>query len=297
MFHLVTHAFFKALLFLSAGNVMHAMGDVIDMRRFGGLRKVLPKTNILFLIGAAALAGLPPFAGFFSKDGILSVLAQASTDGEYGNQFTVLLVLGFATALMTAIYTSRAYFGTFLGTEKLPEEAGHHAHEATNVMLAPMAVLAVGAILVGMLLGPTHGISNYLQQTHELSSHAEHNEELWVMVASGLLAAVGIAIGYALSKAGPSTATTGPLVTLADFGRNRLYIDWLYSVAIVAPLEWFARMLGWLDEHIDSMAMQIASFPRLFGLIGQRVQNGRVPGYSYMTAFGIAALAIWIATR
>ncbi len=297
MFHLVTHAFFKALLFLSAGNVMHAMGDVIDMRRFGGLRKVLPKTNILFLIGAAALAGLPPFAGFFSKDGILSVLAQASTDGEYGNQFTVLLVLGFATALMTAIYTSRAYFATFLGTEKLPEEAGHHAHEATNVMLAPMAVLAVGAILVGMLLGPTHGISNYLQQTHELSSHAEHHEELWVMVASGLLAAVGIAIGYALSKAGPSTATTGPLVTLADFGRNRLYIDWLYSVAIVAPLEWFARMLGWLDEHIDSMAMQIASFPRLFGLIGQRVQNGRVPGYSYMTAFGIAALAIWIATR
>lgn len=297
MFHLVTHAFFKALLFLSAGNVMHAMGDVIDMRRFGGLRKVLPKTNILFLIGAAALAGLPPFAGFFSKDGILSVLAQASTDGEYGNQFKVLLVLGFATALMTAIYTSRAYFSTFLGTEKLPEEAGHHAHEATNVMLVPMAVLAVGAVLVGMLLGPTHGISNYLQQTHELSSHAEHHEERWVMVASGLLAAIGIAIGYALSKAGPSTATTGPLVALADFGRNRLYIDWLYSVAIVAPLEWFAKMLGWLDEHIDSMAMQIASFPRLFGLIGQRVQNGRVPGYSYMTAFGIAALAVWIATR
>ena len=298
MFHLVTHAFFKALLFLSAGNVMHAMGDVIDMRRFGGLRKVLPKTNILFLIGAAALAGLPPFAGFFSKDGILSVLAQASKDGEYGNQFKVLLVLGFVTALMTAVYTSRAYFSTFLGTEKLPEEAGHHAHEATNVMLAPMAVLAVGAILVGMLLGPTHGISNYLQQTHELSSHAEHHEEqLWVMVASGLLAAIGIAIGYALSKAGPSTATTGPLIALADFGRNRLYIDWLYSVAIVAPLEWFAKMLGWLDEHIDSMAMQIASFPRLFGLIGQRVQNGRVPSYSYMTAFGIAALAVWIATR
>ena len=297
MFHLVTHAFFKALLFLSAGNVMHAMGDVIDMRRFGGLRKVLPKTNILFLIGAAALAGLPPFAGFFSKDGILSVLAQASADGEYGNQFKVLLVLGFATALMTAIYTSRAYFSTFLGTEKLPEEAGHHAHEATNVMLAPMAVLAVGAVLVGMLLGPTFGISNYLQQTYELSSHAEHHEELWVMVASGLLAAIGIAIGYALSKAGPSTATAGLLVALADFGRNRLYIDWLYSVAIVSPLEWFAKMLGWLDEHIDSMAMQIASTPRLFGLIGQRVQNGRVPGYSYMTAFGIAALAVWIATR
>ena len=299
MFHLVTHAFFKALLFLSAGNVMHAMGDVIDMRRFGGLRKVLPKTNILFLIGAAALAGLPPLAGFFSKDGILSVLAQASKDGEHGAQFTILLCIGLATALMTAVYTSRAYFSTFLGAEKLPEEAGHHAHEATNVMLAPMAILAVGAILVGMLLGPTHGISNYLQLTQELrSSHAEHHEELWVMVVSGLLAVLGIAIGYALSKAGPSTATTGPMVAFADFGRNRLYIDWLYSVAIVAPLEWFADLLGWFDDYVvDGLAMRVASLPRLFGLIGQRVQNGRVPGYTYMTAFGIAALAVWIATR
>ncbi len=298
MFHLVTHAFFKALLFLSAGNVMHAMGDVIDMRRFGGLRKVLPRTNILFLIGAAALAGLPPLAGFFSKDGILSVLALASKDGEYGTQFTILLVIGFATALMTAVYTSRAYFSTFLGMERLPEEAGHHAHEATNVMLVPMAVLAVGAIFVGMLLGPTNGISNYLQLTQELrSSHTEHHEEIWVMVASSGLAVFGIAIGYALSKTGPSTATTGPLVVFADFGRNRLYIDWFYNVAIVAPLEWFAMMLGWLDEQIDSMAMQIASIPRIFGLIGQRVQNGRVPGYTYMTAFGIAALAVWIATR
>ncbi len=297
MFHLITHAFFKALLFLSAGNVMHAMGDVIDMRRFGGLRKVLPKTNILFLIGAAALAGLPPLAGFFSKDGILAVLAQASKDGEYGTQFTILLFLGFATALMTAVYTSRAYFSTFLGAEKLPDEAGHHAHEATNVMLAPMVVLAVGAILAGLLLGPTHGLANYLQQTHELNGHAEHQEEQWVMVASGLLAVVGIVLGYALSKVGPSTATTGPMVAFADFGRNRLYIDWFYSVAIVAPMEWFAMMLGWFDEHVDSMAMQIASLPRLFGFIGQRFQNGRVPGYTYMTAFGIAALAVWIATR
>jgi len=297
MFHLVTHAFFKALLFLAAGNVMHAMGDVIDMRRFGGLHKVLPKTNILFLIGAAALAGLPPLAGFFSKDGILAVLAQASKDGEYGIQFTILLFLGFATALMTAVYTSRAYFSTFWGAEKLPEQAGHHAHEATNVMLAPMVVLAVGALSAGLLLGPTHGIANYLQQTQELSWHAEHTEEMWVMVASGLLAVVGIAIGYALSKVGPNTATTGPMVAFADFGRNRLYIDWLYSVAIVSPMEWFATILGWIDEQIDSMAMQIASLPRLFGLIGQRFQNGSIADYTYMTAFGIAALAVWIATR
>lgn len=298
MFHLVTHAFFKALLFLSAGNVMHAMGDIIDMRQFGGLRKVLPRTNILFLIGAAALAGLPPLAGFFSKDGILAVLADASKDGEYGNQFSILLGIGFVTALMTAVYTSRAYFRTFHGNEKVPDEAGHHAHEATNVMLSPMLVLAIGAVVTGLALGPTHALGNYLGQTPALHAHAEHHEELWVMALSGILAVVGVGIGYGLSKVGPSTAASGAWVAFADFGRNRLYIDWIYNFLLVAPLEWFSRLLGWFDTNvIDSLAMQIASVPRLFGLLGQRVQNGRLPGYSYITAVGIAALAVWIATR
>jgi len=298
MFHLVTHAFFKALLFLSAGNVMHAMGDVIDMRRFSGLRQVLPKTNILFLIGAAALAGLPPLAGFFSKDGILAVLYQASQDSLYGTQFTVLLIVGFTTALMTAIYTSRAYFSTFYGVEKIPDEAGHHAHEATNVMLAPMVILAIGAVVVGLLLGPTHGIANYLALTNELHAHGEHHEEVWVMVASAILAILGIGIGYALARVEPSQSTSGAWVAFGDFGRNRLYIDWLYDVAIVKPMEWISATLAWFDEKvIDAFAMRIASVPRLFGLVGQRVQNGRVPGYSFITAIGIAALAVWIATR
>ncbi|MEQ1825313.1 MAG: NADH-quinone oxidoreductase subunit L [Pirellula sp.] len=298
MFHLVAHAFFKALLFLSAGNVMHAMGDVIDMRQFGGLRKVLPKTNILFGIGAAALAGVPLLAGFFSKDGILAVLADASQDGLDGNQFSILLGVGFVTALMTAVYTSRAYFRTFHGTEKIPHEAGHHAHEATNMMLAPMIVLAVGAVLVGLLLGPTQYIAKYLEQTQALMVHSEHHEKSWVMIASGAIACAGIGIGYFLSKIGPSTQQGGAWVAFADFGRNRLYIDWLYSAAIVGPLEWFAKLLGWFDINvIDAIAIQIAGVPRLFGLLGQRVQNGRLPGYTYMTAVGIAVLAVWIATR
>jgi NADH:ubiquinone oxidoreductase subunit 5 (subunit L)/multisubunit Na+/H+ antiporter MnhA subunit len=164
--------------------------------------------------------------------------------------------------------------------------------------LAPMAVLAVGAVLVGVLLGPTHWIAKYLEQTPALMSHGEHHESLWVMVASAFLAVVGIAIGYALSKVQPSTETSTAWAAFADFGRNRLYIDWLYSVAIVAPLEWFAKLLGWFDTNvIDSVAMQIATVPRLFGMLGQRIQNGRVPGYSYITAVGIAALAVWIATR
>lgn len=298
MFHLVTHAFFKALLFLAAGNVMHAMGDVIDMRQFSGLKKILPRTNILFMIGAAALAGVFPFAGFFSKDGILAVLNQASRDINHGSQFQILLLIGFATALMTAVYTSRAYFRTFWGTEKVPEEAGHHAHEASNFMIAPMCVLAVGAVVVGMALGPTHWIANYIQQTPVLEAHSEHHEEIWVMIASAILSFVGIGIGYWLSLRAPSVATSGFAVAFADFGRNRLYIDWLYSKLIVVPLEWFAGILGWFDNNVvDWLAMNIATLPRLFGLLGQRVQTGRLPSYTYLTAIGIAAVAVWIATR
>jgi NADH-quinone oxidoreductase subunit L len=298
MFHLVTHAFFKALLFLAAGNVMHAMGDVIDMRKFSGLKRVLPKTNLLFLVGAAALAGIPLLSGFFSKDGILAVLYDASSDGEYGFQFKVLLGIGFLTAFMTAVYTSKAYFRTFHGTERIPEEAGHHAHESTNVMLAPMALLAVGALVVGGALGPTHILADYLGKSPTLESHNEHHESLLIMIASGIVGIAGCAVGFMLSKAQPSTRTDGTMATIADFGKNRLYIDWAYSRFIVLPLEFLAGVLGWLDTNlVDAFVMKIADLPRLAGLLGQRYQNGRVPAYTFVTAVGVAAVAIWIVSR
>ncbi|MCE3017953.1 MAG: NADH-quinone oxidoreductase subunit L [Pirellula sp.] len=298
MFHLVTHAFFKALLFLAAGNVMHAMGDVIDMRKFSGLKRVLPKTNLLFLVGAAALAGIPLLSGFFSKDGILAVLYDASADGEYGFQFKVLLGIGFLTAFMTAVYTSKAYFRTFHGTERIPEEAGHHAHESTNVMLAPMALLAVGALVVGGALGPTHILADYLGKSPTLVPHGEHHESLLIMIASGIVGIAGCAVGFMLSKAQPSTRTDGAMAAIADFGKNRLYIDWAYSRFIVLPLEFLAGVLGWLDTNlVDAFVMKIADLPRLAGLLGQRYQNGRVPAYTFVTAVGVAAVAIWIVSR
>jgi NADH-quinone oxidoreductase subunit L len=293
MFHLVTHAFFKALLFLAAGNVMHAMGDVIDMTKFGGLKKVLPKTNVLFMIGAAALAGLPILAGFFSKDAVLAVLLDASTDGLYGTQFKVMLGVGFLTAFMTAVYTSKAYFKTFHGRELIPEEAGHHAHEASGVMLAPMFVLAVGALFAGIALGPTHVLAGYLAKTEALSKESTHNEPIWLLIVSIVIAIAGFAIGAMWARS--SSATAG---FMANVGKNRLYIDWAYSKFIVLPLEFFAGLLAWKDVHIiDSLATRIASIPRVVGLVGQRYQNGRVPTYTFLTAVGVAAVAIWIISR
>ncbi len=172
IFHLCTHAFFKALLFLSAGSVMHAMGGVIDMRRFGGLKKIMPLTHIGFLSGALALAGVPPFSGFWSKDEILgSALAASAISGQYGTIYRVLLGVGVFTAGLTGFYTFRAYFLTFQGAEKIPHEAGHHAHESPPVMTVPLLVLSAFALFVGLALGPTHLFANFLGQTHLWPAH------------------------------------------------------------------------------------------------------------------------------
>src|SRR5207245_3863983 len=130
IFHLFTHGFFKVMLFLAAGSVMHGMGNVIDMRRFSGLRRVLPTTHWTFLCGAAALAGVPLLSGFWSKDEILSAAMSASQNAEHYRAafaYLILFIVGLFTAGLTAFYTFRAYFMTFWGEEPIPEEAGHHA--------------------------------------------------------------------------------------------------------------------------------------------------------------------------
>src|SRR5262249_8612677 len=138
IFHLFTHAFFKALLFLASGSVMHGMGDVIDMRRFGGLRHVMPKTHLTFLCRAFALAGFPVIsAGFWSKDEILAAVYQG-THGPYELTFLALTIIGLGTAFLTAFYTFRAYFLTFWGEERFPPEAGDHPHESPPVMIIPL---------------------------------------------------------------------------------------------------------------------------------------------------------------
>jgi NADH-quinone oxidoreductase subunit L len=208
IFHLFTHAFFKALLFLASGSVMHAMGDVIDMRRFSGLRKVLPITHWTFLCGAGALSGFPVlFSGFWSKDEILAVSFQARHASSFGGVYLLLFLAALLTAGLTAFYTGRAYFMTFWGEVKIPPEAyshGHHTapdahgpapqagtasgtdaeaqshvphaggpHESPPVMAVPLVILAVGAVLVGIVLGPTHLFEHFLDN-HYMESAFPH---------------------------------------------------------------------------------------------------------------------------
>jgi NADH-quinone oxidoreductase subunit L len=209
MFHLFTHAFFKALLFLGSGSVMHAMGGVIDMRRFGGLRHRMPYTCATFAVGSLALSGIWPFAGFFSKDEILIAIKSASNEGlaagiAFPGIYLGIYWIAVLTAFLTAFYTGRAFFLTFWGPEKLPsdddpeaetssdsshatptpahgddhghgEHGSHFGHEAGTVMTAPLMVLAVCAFLVGFVFGPTHWFHNHIiGKTFAFDQHLSH---------------------------------------------------------------------------------------------------------------------------
>ncbi len=239
MFHLFTHAFFKALLFLASGSVMHSMGGVIDMRRFRGLWHRLPYTGWTFAAGALALSGIFPFAGFFSKDEILIALKSASKVQETGAAgiYTAIYWIAVITASMTAFYTGRAFFMTFFGgPEKLPSpddpevehltdtadpsshaapthhdahgddhahggHGSHFGHESGLIMTVPLMILAVCATLVGLIFGPTHLFEHHLEKTFAFESLPEMVHVSEPLYATPLIGLGAGLLGIALSYA------------------------------------------------------------------------------------------------
>jgi proton-translocating NADH-quinone oxidoreductase chain L len=290
IFHLFTHAFFKALLFLSAGSVMHAMGNVIDMRRFSGLRHVLPVTHWTFLCGALALAGCPPLAGFWSKDEILAVSLGAS---EYHGLYTILFFSGLLTAGLTAFYTFRAYFLTFWGEERIPPEAGHHAHESPPVMTIPLRILAVGAVGAGFLLWPfrtlilrTPGIGEF---------HEADVSHLLLLTAS--IAVVGAGIGLAwlmyYRKPGLADQWAANLQALYQLSLNKFHLDELYYAFVVAPLAAIAAVCRFFDlQVLDSIVDHLGQIPGFVGQLFRPIQNGLVQFYALAMALGLTVFLI-----
>lgn len=312
MFHLFTHAFFKALLFLGSGSVMHAMGHVIDMKRFSGLRHVLPVTHITFLIGAAALAGLPPFSGFYSKDEILMVLAYAGQVGEYAGPMQIIYYLAIITAFLTAFYTFRAYFMTFWGEQKLPPEAEGHAHEGGWSMTGPLIVLAIGAIAVGYLTGPgTHLFSYTLERTPNFRPLADvpemydeavhgHHASAWIMYTSIAVASAGVLLALLMYVVRPTLAKTTKKAMggLYDLSWNKLYFDEIYQFFLVKPAEALAAIFRWVDANIvDGLVDFTGRLSQQIGKVLQPVQNGLVQYYALATLLGLAAFAVVLAAR
>ena len=307
MFHLFTHAFFKALLFLSAGSVMHAMGGVIDVRKFGGLRKRMPVTHLAFLCGAAALAGVPLLSGFWSKDLILESLTEASgSDSPYTAGYFTLFLVACVTAFLTAFYTFRAYLLTFWGPERIPEEAGHHAHESPSSMTTPLLVLAIGAVFVGVAVQPfTHGFTDFLGTAPSLNqarlaAHAKdvpHHLNWTLMGVSAVLALSGIGAAFALYRNGGAEAAPPGLGRAFALSRNKLYVDEIYTAVLVKPAEVLAFLARVFDGFLDALSRLIAAVPRFVGHWVRPIQNGLVQFYALSMALGLAVFLSFVVFR
>jgi NADH-quinone oxidoreductase subunit L len=289
MFHLFTHAFFKALLFLAAGSVMHAMGDVVDMRRFGGLRRALPITHWTFLCGAAALAGVPLLSGFWSKDDILAVLSHASQESSHKTYFAAIFAVAAVTALITAFYTFRAYFLTFWGEERFPE-AGHHPHDASPVMAWPLAILAVCAVFIGLAVGPTHLFANYLHHTPGFAPVKEHEMNLPLMILSSVIALGGIGYAWLMYVRSPGLASrlANAAGQLYRASLNKLYFDEIFMALVVMPLRMLAWLSAWFDNQvIDRLVDAFAAIARFLSRVPWRFHNGLVPTYAFVAWTGL----------
>lgn len=302
IFHLFTHAFFKALLFLSAGSVMHAMGGVIDMRRFSGLRYALPTTHWTFLCGAGALAGFPLLSGFWSKDEILSTTFAASqhVENPYGPVYSILFLIGLITAGLTAFYTFRGYFRTFWGELRIPHEAGEHAHESPPVMTVPLMILAVGAVALGFVLGPlTHFFADVVSRTPGLAKVAEPHMDFVLMGISSVFALAGIGLAWWLYAAQPGLADSvaARIQALYQLSLNKFYLDEIYDFFLVRTMVVLAYFSRFVDFLIDTLVDLVGRLPGALGQLFRPIQNGLAQFYALAMALGLTVFLVALVWR
>jgi len=290
VFHLVTHAFFKALLFLAAGSVIHAVGGEQDMRKMGGLRKHLPVTFWTMTTAVLAIAGFPPLAGFFSKDAILFAAFQQGPSGM------LLWFVGLVTALLTSLYMFRLWYMTFMGESRSPEV---HPHESPWSMLAPLLILALLSICGGWI-----GIERFSQflmpsTGARLAESATPHLELYLTAAAVAVALLGWLIADRLYRQKPelpaqlANTVPGAYKLLA----NKYYVDEIYGATIVKPLLGFSRyMLGWVVDVaiLGGIAWLLGGTALLTGAILQRWQSGNLRSYAAWLALGAAAILLFM---
>jgi len=322
IFHLVSHGFFKGLLFMGSGSVIHGAGGEQDMRFMGNLRERMRWTYWTMVIGSLALAGIPIFAGFFSKD---EILAEAFNRG-----YLVFYVVGIVVALMTAFYTFRMIFMTFWGEWRGPAEAWHHVHESATTMVAPLVILAVPTVLVGLLLGiPPEGglIHTWLADVFHGAEEAHagvlpgsildgyhasgevHHFELFglggllLLVGAGV-AAAGVWLAYRWYVERPGSAERfveriplglGPGMYRASV--NKYYVDDVYQLVFARGGVLLANALWWFDARVIDGAVNGAGWlaSSIGGLL-RKLQTGRVENYGLGIAAGLAIILVVFAT-
>ncbi|MEX0840495.1 MAG: NADH-quinone oxidoreductase subunit L [Parvibaculum sp.] len=301
IFHLFTHAFFKALLFLGSGSVIHAMSDEQDMRKMGGLYKMIPITWLMMVIGTLALTGFPFTAGYYSKDAVIEA-AFAGHNPAHMYAFALTVV----AALLTSFYSWRLIFMTFHGESRASNETLSHVHESPLVMLIPLFILAVGALGAGFLFAPlfighayeAFWLESIYRGAENHIMHAMHEVPDWVPFVPTLMMIVGFATAWLFYIARPDipkqlARTQEPLY---NFLLNKWYFDEIYDFLFVRPAFWLGRLFwkqgdghiidGWGPDGISARVLDITR-----GVV--RLQSGYLYHYAFVMLLGVAGLVTW----
>jgi NADH-quinone oxidoreductase subunit L len=299
VFHLVTHAFFKALLFLGAGSVIHGLGGEQDLRKMGGLAPRMMTTTVTFLIGAFGLAGVPPLAGFFSKDEIL-----ASVFHEHHYLLWVLLLAG---AFMTAFYTFRLVFLAFFGAPRMTKEVAHHIHESPPTMTVPLIILAVATVVAGLAFGIPSStgtpFARFLSPVLPVAE-GEHGAGIafTLLLVSAVIAIAGVALAwFAYGRSPVRAASIGvPRNPVHKLLLEKYYVDQIYDFLFVRPIYrlslWLARVFDprVIDGLVNGSATAVLAWARGLRL----AQTGFVMNYALGILLGaVVVVAYLLASR
>ncbi len=299
IFHLMTHAFFKALLFLGAGSVIHALSDEQDLRRMGGLAPKLPWTHGVMLVATLSIAGSPPLAGFFSKD---EILASAFAGGHYG-----VWAAGVLGAALTAFYMGRLYLLCFRGESRLTSEAEHHLHESPRVMIAPLVVLAVLSAVGGWVGLPFqeggHPFARWLRPVFEgaegagragphASVHLSAGAEWALMVLSVSVALLGLAIAYRLYERAAVEPLAARMPAVHRTLLHKYWVDEFYHATVVRFVTWTADRFWrfWDEKIVDGAVNGLAHTLAGVSAVLRLLQTGFVGTYALFITLGVAAL-------
>jgi NADH-quinone oxidoreductase subunit L len=286
VFHVLTHAFFKALMFLGSGSVIHAMGGEQDIRKMGGLHKHMKITSITFFIGCLAIAGIPGFSGFFSKDEILA--------GTFAHS-PILYSIALFAALLTAFYMFRLYFVTFTGTFCGTHDQEHHLHESPAAMTFPLIVLAILSIIGGYVgvpevLGGHHELASYLSPVVKSAEHhLDHNTEYMLMGLSTILVVISISFAWMKFK---NYKVEGEANGLGKVLENKWYVDELYQAVIVNPLKSISAFFNNIIESkvIDGAVNGVGKAVNYSSRQLRWLQSGQVGAYVLLMVIGMLIL-------
>lgn len=290
VFHVITHAFFKACLFLGSGSVIHAMGGEQDMRNMGGLRKVMKVTFITFLIATLAISGLPPFSGFFSKDEILLTAFHHNK---------ALWVIGSVASIMTAFYMFRLLYLTFFKDFRGTEEQKSHLHESPSLITLPLIVLAVLAMVGGAISFPgSSWLNEYLSPiiSHPAEHHALGTTEYILMGVAIVGALIGIGLAYA--KYIKKAAVPAPDSEITGFTKvlyNKFYVDEIYMAVIVKPIYALGAFFKNVTEAaLSGLVFGLGKVANLIGAQGKIIQNGSIGLYLFVFVAGACSIIAYI---